>query len=551
MKKQIKYTIGIDFGSLSCRGVLVRTSDGRICAEAAMEYPHGVMTRSLPDGTPLPEDFALQHPQDFRESLEAVVKELAYKCEDPASIVGIAADTTVSTVLALDDNFIPLCEKAEFSSHPQAWVKMWKHHGAAPMAKRVEEICKEQNRQYLDVYGGSISSESLFLKAIETFERDRAAYNATACFIELADYVTSLLAGKPVFSLPLMRAKAFLNDNWSYPDHEFLAAFDPELVGLTDKLSEAFDRRVLFPGTAAAKLCPEMAEKLGLTEGIAVSAGTADSYSPVLGIGITGPGQMIMTVGTSTGIMIMSDEPRFVPGVTASLPDIYYPGKHGYASGQTSTGDALGWFANNCVPARYEREAEEKGISVHQLLTEKASLLPPGSGGVMALDWLNGNKSCLANPGLSGLFVGLTLSTKPEQMYRALIEATAFGARAIIENYEKSGVPVREIRAAGGIVGKNKLLMQIYADVIGIPIMASRCSQVPALGAAINAACAAGEYPYVESAVEAMSCKDFDVYTPSPEDHREYDRFYDEYMTLHDYFGRGGNRIMERLKKKE
>ena len=546
-----KYTIGLDFGSLSCRGILADVADGRICAEAVFVYPHGVMTEALPDGTPLPDDFALQHPRDYREALEAVVKELVAKCDDPESIVGIAADTTVSTVISVDGEFIPLCERAEFASHPQAFAKMWKHHGAAPMAKRVEEICREQDRPYLDWYGGSISSESLFMKAIEAFVRDREVYDATECFIELADYVTSLLAGKPVFSIPLLKAKAFYSDNYTYPDYEFLAAFDPELVGLTNKLSEAYSQKsFLFPGTAAARLCPEMAARLGLPEGIAVSAGTADSYSPILGIGITGAGQMIMTIGTSTGIMIMSDEPHSVSGVTASLPDIYYPCKHGYASGQTSTGDALGWFADNCTPARYEREAEEKGISVQALLTERAALLPPGSGGVMALDWLNGNKSCLADPHLSGLFIGLTLSTKTEQMYRALIEATAFGARAIIENYEKSGVPVREIRAAGGIVGKNKLLMQIYADVIGLPIMASRCSQVPALGAAINAACAAGKYRYIEDGVAAMSCKDFDVYTPDPAKRDQYNALYKEYITLHDYFGKGGNRIMERLRGK-
>jgi L-ribulokinase len=245
----------------------------------------------------------------------------------------------------------------------------------------------------------------------------------------------------------------------------------------------------------------------------------------------------------------MSDAERTVRGVTASLPEIYgIKNKHCYASGQTSTGDALGWFAENCIPSRYEREAEAKELSIQALLTEKAALLPAGSGGVMALDWLGGNKSCLANPNLTGLFIGLTLSTKPEQMYRALIEATAFGARAIVENYEKSGVPVREIRAAGGIVGKNKLLMQIYADVIGLPIKAGRCPQIPALGAAINAAVAAGVYPDIERAVDAMSVKDFDIYTPNRDNHEAYNELYAEYMTLHDYFGKGGNRIMERLK---
>ena len=547
-----KYTIGLDFGSLSCRGILVDTSDGRICAEAVMAYPHGVMTEKLTDGTPLEGDVAFQHPRDFREAMVAVIRELVGECENAENIVGIAVDTTVSTVIALAADFIPLCELEEFSSRPQAFAKMWKHHGAAPMAKRVEQICIEQNRPYLDWYGGSISPESLFMKAIEAFERDREVYDATACFIELADYVTSLLAGKPIFSHPLMKSKAFYDPKTGYPDADFLRAIDPDLVGLPNKLTYAFkDRIVAIPGESAGKLCSKMAKKLGLPTDITVSAGTADSYSPLLGIGIKSSGQMIMTVGTSTGIMIMSDEPRRVEGVTASLPEIYgIKNKHCYASGQTSTGDALGWFAENCISSRYEREAEAKELSIQALLTEKAALLPAGAGGVMALDWLGGNKSCLANPNLTGLFIGLTLSTKPEQMYRALIEATAFGARAIVENYEKSGVPVREIRAAGGIVGKNKLLMQIYADVIGLPIKAGRCPQIPALGAAINAAVAAGVYPDIERAVDAMSVKDFDIYTPNRENREAYNELYAEYMTLHDYFGKGGNRIMERLKGK-
>ena len=547
-----KYTIGLDFGSLSCRGILVDTSDGRICAEAVMAYPHGVMTEKLTGGTPLEGDVAFQHPRDFREAMVAVVRELVGGCENAENIVGIAVDTTVSTVIALAADFLPLCELEEFASRPQAFAKMWKHHGAAPMAKRVEQICIEQDRPYLDWYGGSISPESLFLKAIEAFERDREVYDRTACFIELADYVTSLLAGKPIFSFPLMKSKSFYDPKTGYPDADFLSAIDPDLVGLPNKLTYAFkNSTVATPGEAAGKLCTEMAKKLGLPDGIAVSAGTADSYSPLLGIGIKYSGQMIMTVGTSTGIMIMSDAEQTVRGVTASLPEIYgIKNKHCYASGQTSTGDALGWFAENCIPSRYEREAEAKELSIQALLTEKAALLPAGSGGVMALDWLGGNKSCLANPSLTGLFIGLTLSTKPEQMYRALIEATAFGARAIVENYEKSGVPVREIRAAGGIVGKNKLLMQIYADVIGLPIKAGRCPQIPALGAAINAAVAAGVYTDINRAVDAMSVKDFDIYTPNRENREAYNELYAEYMTLHDYFGKGGNRIMERLKGK-
>lgn len=539
-----KYTIGLDFGSLSCRGVLVNVKDGSLAAEASMAYPHAVLSETLPDGTPLQGDFCLQSPADFRESMISVVRELAAKC-DPSDVIGIAIDTTASTVLPIDKDFIPLCEKEAFASRPHAWMKMWKHHGAAPQAEKILRVCREQKKPYPDWYGGTVSPECLLSKVVEVFERDREVYDEAAAFLEVMDYLTSLLTGTPTFSLPLMKAKAFYDNG--YPDKEFLSAIHQDLAELPNKLTDGFAEKVIaFPGERAGSLCPEMAEILGLDEGIAVSVGTADSYSPISALGITREGIMIMIIGTSMGMMLMSREGHSVSGVTASLPDIYRKDLWGYASGLTSVGDSFGWFAENCVPARYEKEASERRISIQQLLTEKASILEPGAGGVMALDWLKGNKSCLANPYLSGLFIGITISTRPEQMYRALIEATAFGARRVIEEYRASGVPIDEIRACGGIVGKNPLLMQIYADVIGLPIKASWCAQAPALGSAINAASAAG----IRNAIDSMSDGNFKIYYPKEDNIARYDALYAEYLTLHDYFGRGGNRIMERLRGK-
>lgn len=342
-----------------------------------------------------------------------------------------------------------------------------------------------------------------------------------------------------------MQAKAFFDPACGYPSKDFFAALDPALTSLPQKLTEGFKEKIIArPGERAGGLCAEMAELIGLDEGIAVSVGTADAYAPIQALGIACGSIMTMVIGTSMGMMLMSDEEHRVSGVTASLPDIYQRGLWCYASGLASVGDSFGWLADNCVPARYESEATERGITIQELLTEKASSLSPGAGGIIALDWLNGNKSCLADPSLSGAFIGITLSTRPEQLYRALIEATAFGANKVIEEYISSGAAVNEIRACGGIVGKNPLLMQIYADVIGIPIKASLCKQAPALGSAINAALAAG----MSNAVEAMSEKSFKLYTPRPERHAEYSRLYSDYITLHDYFGRGENRIMERLR---
>jgi L-ribulokinase len=266
------------------------------------------------------------------------------------------------------------------------------------------------------------------------------------------------------------------------------------------------------------------------------------------GIGIARPGVMMMIVGTSTGIMLLNNAHRPVEGVTACLKDTYYPDLWGYGSGQASVGDIFGWFTENGVPEGYVREAREKDLSIHQYLTELASALIPGESGLLALDWLGGNRSCLGNMNLSGTILGLTLQTKPEHIYRALLEATAFGARTILEAYRNAGVPVHEIRICGGIPNKNPLLMQIYADVLGLPLYVSRCTQAPALGSAIYAAAAVGIGDIFQM-VETMGDDNCRIYEPNPRHREVYEALYREYRTLHDYFGRGENAVMERLRK--
>ena len=268
-------------------------------------------------------------------------------------------------------------------------------------------------------------------------------------------------------------------------------------------------------------------------------------------LGIRAPGQAMLVIGTSTAFMLLSDARRPVQGVTACLPDTYYPGLWGYASGQASVGDCFQWFADNGLPEDYARAAREAGLTPQAYLSQLAAGLAPGETGLLALDWFNGNKSPLANSRLSGLMLGLTLQTRPEHIFRALLEATAFGARAILEAYEQAGVRVQSLTACGGIAGKNPLMMQIYADVLGKPLRVSRCRQAPALGAAIYAAAAAGHatgFSDIFAAVDAMHCRDFIRYTPDPAAGAVYDALYREYKALSDYFGRGGNDVMERLK---
>ncbi|MBR4289737.1 MAG: ribulokinase [Oscillospiraceae bacterium] len=542
------YTIGLDFGSLSCRGVLADVKSGRIAAEAEFAYPHRILTDALPDGTPLSGDWCLQHPGDYLAALDHILPALLRKSGIASdAVIGIGVDFTASTVMAVDENFRPLCET--YPSRPHAWPKLWKHHGARKQAEKLTALCKAQAPQYLAWYGGKISPESLTAKVLQVFEEDPEIFRKAHSFVEAMDYITSLLCGKAVFGASAAVAKAMYSAGCGYPGADFFGAYHPSLGKLPEeKLAGRYEHAdIAAPWEKAGSLCPEMAARFGLKAGIAVSAPQMDAYAAMPGIGIAKPGVMLLVVGTSTGIMLLSKEKKCVEGVTACLPDTYYPGLWGYGSGQASVGDAFGWFVENCVPEAYRQAAQQRKLSLHQYLTELAATLRPGESGLLALDWLGGNRSCLGNPSLSGLVLGLTLQTKPEHIYRALLEATAFGARVIVEAYRQAGVPVEEIRVCGGIANKNPLMMQIYADVLGLPLMVSRCTQAPALGAAIYAAAAAGVGDIFEM-VQTMSNRSCTVYEPDSAHRDVYNSLFREYRRLHDCFGRGENTVMERLR---
>ncbi|MBE5772430.1 MAG: ribulokinase [Clostridiales bacterium] len=546
------YTIGLDFGSLSLRGVLVDAADGKVLATEEFAYPHGVMDRTLPDGTPLDAHFFLQHPGDYLMALEYVVPEIVkHSGVDRESIVGLGVDFTC-TVLPVDKNFRPLSEDARFTGRPHAWTKLWKHLGAQSQADRLTQICIEQNRPYLDWYGGKAQPQSIVSKAIEVFEKDREVFDAAYGFVEAADYVNSVLVGHAVFGYTPAAAKGFYDAQAGYPDGKFFAAIDPALRNLPeDKLMWRFtDKKPVSPWEKAGMISPEWAEKLGVSRECIIAGPQFDGYAPMTALGIDKPGIMMMIAGTSTSIMLLNDREIPVEGVMACLPGIFYPDMCCYASGQASVGDGFQWFADNCVPERYVREAEKRGVSVQTYLTSLAEKIEPGTTGLIALDWYNGNKSCLGNGRLSGMFLGLNLSTRPEEIYLAMLEATAFGAKTIIDGYRSNGVPVNEVRVCGGIAGKNSLLMQIYADVFGMPVKVSRCTQAAALGASIYAAAAAGEktgYNNIFEAVSAMADDEYVIYEPIPGRQKVYQELFGEYMQLHDYFGRGGNRVMERM----
>jgi L-ribulokinase len=541
-------TIGVDFGTLSGRAVVVQVADGTELASAVHPYPHGVVEDALPGGgAALPPDWALQVPADWVEVLRtAVPKAVAAAGVDPASVVGIATDFTACTVLPALADGTPLCELPEFADRPHAYPKLWKHHSAQGQADRINALAAQRGEPWLARYGGRISSEWEFAKALQLLEEDPEVYARTERWIEAADWIIWKLCGTYLRNACTAGYKGILQDG-RYPDPDYLAALHPGFAGfVADKLEHPIGEL----GARAGGLTAEAAALTGLPEGIAVAVGNVDAHVTVPAAQAMQPGQMVAIMGTSTCHMMVSDRLAEVPGMCGVVDGGIVPGLWGYEAGQSGVGDIFGWFVDTSVPPDYHRRAAERGLDVHELLTELAAEQAIGEHGLVALDWHSGNRSVLVDHELSGMIVGQTLATRPEHTYRALLEATAFGTRVIVEAFETAGVPVTELVIAGGLL-KNALLMQIYADVCNRPLSIIGSEQGPALGSAIHAAVAAGEYSDIRAAGAAMGSVRRAVYRPAPDRAAAYDALYAEYRRLHDHFGRGeehGNDVLHRLR---
>jgi len=500
----------------------------------------------MPDGTPLPPEWALQVPTDYIEVLRSAVPQaLANAGVDASDVVGIATDFTACTVLPTSANGTPLSEVEEFAAQPHAYVKLWRHHAAQGQADRINALAKERGESWLPRYGGLISSEWEFAKALQVLEEAPDVYAASECWVEAADWIVWQLCGTYVRNACTAGYKAIRQDG-GYPSPEFLAALNPAFA---DFVTDKVERTIGELGTAAGTLSAEAATWTGLPEGIAVAVGNVDAHVTAPAARAVEPGQMVAIMGTSTCHVMSSDVLRDVPGMCGVVDGGIVSGLWGYEAGQSGVGDIFGWYVDQQVPASYRAAAESAGVTVHEHLTELAAAQAVGEHGLVALDWHSGNRSVLVDHDLSGLVVGLTLSTRPEDVYRALLEATAFGTRMIVETFDSAGVPVTELVVAGGLL-KNPLLMQIYADVTNLSLSTIGSDQGPALGSAIHAAVAAGEYPDVHSASAAMGRVERNRYAPIPANVVAYNDLYDEYRTLHDYFGRGSNEIMHRLKQR-
>jgi L-ribulokinase len=538
--------VGVDFGTLSGRAVVVRVRDGAELGSAVHPYAHAVMDRTLvPTGAALPPDWALQVPADYLEVLRTAVPEAVRASGvSPDEVIGIATDFTACTMIPVLADGTPLCELPELAERPHAYVKLWKHHAAQSQADRINRVAEERGEKWLARYGGRISSEWEFAKGLQLLEEDPEIYARMDFWVEAADWIVWQLAGTYVRNACTTGYKAIYQDG-QYPSRDYLAALNPDFAGFVEE-------KVAHPigelGARAGGLIAQAAEWTGLPAGIAVAVGNVDAHVTAPAAQAVEPGQMVAIMGTSTCHVMSSDRLGEVPGMCGVVDGGIVPGLWGYEGGQSGVGDIFGWYVDTCVPPAYAEEAARRGLGVHEYLTELAQRQPVGAHGLVALDWHNGNRSVLVDHELSGLVVGHTLASRPEDTYRALIEATAFGTRTLVEAFEKSGVPVTELVIAGGLT-KNRMLMQIYADVTRLPLGVIGSAQGPAVGSAIHAAVAAGAYPDVHVAARAMGSARRAVYTPDEDRARAYDALFAEYTTLHDYFGRGGNDVMHRLRR--
>ena len=538
-----KYSIGLDFGTNSCRSLIVDISNGRELATYVFNYPSGnagVIT------DPKNHNLARQNPADYLKGIEVTIVESLKKAkkENPEfssdDVIGIGVDTTGSSPLPVDSNGTPLCFNEKFKNEPAAMVWLWKDHTSHAEAKLITDTAAKFRPEYLAKIGGVYSSEWFWSKLLHCQSENPEVFNSADSFVEICDWIPAVLIGNTnpdniKRSICAAGHKAMYNDKWGgLPDEEFLRILSPSLAELRKKLtSNAFssDERAGF-------LSKEWAEKLGLSEKVSVAVGAFDAHMGAVGAGIT-TGTLVKILGTSTcDILIWPNNKTLadIPGVCGIVDGSVMGGFYGIEAGQSAVGDIFLWFINHLVPEKYGNTPEEKFAN----LEKEASKLKPGESGLIALDWNNGNRTILVDVRLSGLLIGQTLYTQPYEIYRALIESTAFGALAIIDRVEEYGVQINDIVNCGGLAIKNPLLMQIYADVTNRPMKISKSEQTPALGAAIFAAVSAGEqvsgFKDIYSAQEVMTGTK-DIFNPIPENNEIYKKLYSLYRQLHDGFG--------------
>jgi L-ribulokinase len=531
------HCIGVDFGTESGRVLLVDAHTGEELAVNVVSYPSGVIDRELPgSGERLPSDWALQDPRDWINVLDTGVPAvLAQAGIDADSVVGLGLDVTSCTVLPVDVEGSPLCTLDRWREHRHAWPKLWKHHAAQPVADRLNEVAQERGESFLERYGGRISSEWYFPKLIELWLEDRDCYDAASGFIEGTDWLVWQLTGREKRQSCTAGYKALWSPDEGLPSAEYFEAAYPGFDRPAEKLGTEFAPL----GTCAGTLRPQVAERLGLGERVAVAVGNVDSFVSVPGAGVQSPEVFVTVVGTSICDMVVSPDEVRLPGITGVVRDGILPGLYGYEAGQVAVGDMLAWFVQTLG----------WGSDAYARLEGAAAQLGPGETGLLALDWWNGNRSILADADLTGAIFGLTLHSTPEEIYRALLESIAFGNRRIMENFADHGVRLTEIVACGGIAEKSPLTMQLFADISGCTVRVPGSGEIPARGSALFGAVAAGVFDAIGDAVAATRPDTAHTYTPDRQATDTYTRVYEIYRRLYDTLGRSEVDLLHGLKR--
>jgi L-ribulokinase len=546
-----KFALGIDYGTESGRVVVVRVRDGDLVASEIVPYPDGVIDERLPGGPRLEPDWALQNPKDYLLVVEkGIPKALKRAGVKAGAVIGLGTDFTASSPLPTRTDGTPLCFLPEWRKHPHAWVKLWKHHAAQSEANRINEIGRERNEEFVRIYGGKYSSEWFFSKLLQISDEAPEVFQAAERFIEAADWIVWQLSGQERRNTCTAGYKAMWVKGKGFPSRDFFRALHPAMENVIGtKVPETY-----YPlGARAGGLTAEWASKTGLRKGTPVSIGNVDAHVAVPACTVVEPGSLVMIMGTSICHMLLGADKQMVEGMCGTVEDGIVPGFWGFEAGQSAVGDIFAWFFEHGVPDYIHRQARSEKKPFLSVLEKRATNLKPGESGLVALDWWNGNRSILVDVDLTGVLMGMTLRTRAEEIYRALMEATAFGTRTIVEAFDSKGVRVEHLVACGGLPEKNHLLMQIYADVTGRDIkLADPLLTCPALGSAMHGAVAAGKeaggYKTIYEAARHMAKVQKLTYKPRREAHEIYSRLFKEYQLLHDYFGRGSNDVMKRLK---
>lgn len=544
-----KYIIGMEFSTLSAKAILVNADRGEIKAISMCGYHDAVIDTVIPGTTKkLPPDYALQNPENYLECMEVLLTDVWRKAEiQPEEVKAIGISITACTLVALDENMKPLCLQKRYRDNPHSWVKLWKHQGAKEECEKINDIAIARNEEFIRNYGGSSTNEWMFAKIFETLKKAPEIYAATHRFMEMGDYLVYLLTGKVIKSSCFAGYKAFWDRDNGYPSKAYFATLDPRLENV---IEEKIGNDPILPmESCAGKLRREWARRTGLSEKTIVSVAGMDAHQSVPAAGVDDEGSMVMTIDAAICHLVVNREKHECPGISGAIRDGILTGFYGYEAGKSAVGDIFDWFIENLVPYTLVQKAIDENISIYNLMDSMAQKIPAGGTGLLTLNWWSGNRSIAFNLDLSGAILGMSLGTKPEEIYRALMEGFAYGARETIDAMRQSGIRIDRYYVTGTLAQRSDVLLQILADVLGAEVWRTSTVHTSAMGAAIYASVAAGCYESVAQAISKMITPPQQCFKPDMENYRIYNRIYSYYLRLYDYFRTDENLLMRSIKK--